>query len=234
MISFAASVKKEISKREGDEPCCGIAQKDGFALFAGHEVNGELRINWEHLRRECCKRAFIRGAFLSGGYIVEPAKSYHLEMVVTYAPLRRDFEELLKFFNITAKWIRRNGTYVFYFKGSEQIVDILGIIGAHTSMMNFLNVKIEKEMRGDVNRIVNCETANVGKSISAAIKQARLIEEIGLDNLPEDLQPIAKMRLENRECSLKELGEMMEPPMTKSAVNYLMRKISALKIRGRI
>jgi hypothetical protein len=224
-MSFASSVKKEISNRTGDEPCCYIAQKEGFALFAGHEVDGQTRIKWEHLKRDCCKRAFVRGAFLGGGYIIEPEKSYHLEMLVTSAGLRNNFEELMQFFGIEAKWIRRSGAYVFYFKGSEQIVDILTIIGAHKSMMEFLNVKIEKEMRGDVNRIVNCETANVEKSISASLRQIRAIETIGIDNLPDSLRTIARMRLENRECSLKELGGLMMPPLTKSAVNHLMRKI---------
>lgn len=181
---------------------------------------------------ECCTKAFIRGAFLGGGSITDPEKTYHLEFVTHHYLLSKDLCNLLNQFNLQAKTILRKSNYVIYFKGSENIVDILNIIGAHKSLMELENIRIIKEMRNNVNRVVNCETANLEKTVKASLKQIYSIEFIqntlGLNKLPKSLQEIAKLRLEFKEASLKELGEMLHPPIGKSGVNHRLRKLQAI------
>ncbi len=188
-----------------------------------------MRINPDLIKNDCCQRAFVRGAFLGGGSISSPQKSYHLEITTKHPTLKNDFKNLLKNFNINTKTIKRKNNFVFYFKGSSQIGDMLALMGAYNTMMKFLNVKITKEMRNNVNRIVNCETANVSKTVNAALKQKNAIskinENISIELLPEQLQKLAKLRLEHMDASLKDLGKMMDPPLNKSAVNRRMKKI---------
>lgn len=188
-----------------------------------------MRIHPSITKKGCCKRAFIRGAFLGGGSISSPQKSYHLEISTKHLTMKNDFKHLLENFDMNVKTIQRKNSFVFYFKGSSQIGDMLALMGAHSTMMEFLNVKITKEMRNNVNRIVNCETANVGKTINAALEQKRAIDKIntniGIDLLPPDLQELAWLRIDHIDATLKDLGEMIDPPLNKSAVNRRMKKI---------
>ncbi|MBZ4646614.1 MAG: cell division protein WhiA [Petroclostridium sp.] len=188
-----------------------------------------FRINNHMVDRECCKKAFIRGAFLGGGSITDPESTYHLELVTHHYLLSKDVCDLLGQFDLQAKTILRKSNYVIYFKGSENIVDFLNIIGAHKSLMELENIRIMKEMRNNVNRMVNCETANLEKTVNASLKQIQNIEFIqntlGLEKLPAVLQEIARLRLEYKEASLKELGEMLHPPIGKSGVNHRLRKL---------
>ncbi len=189
----------------------------------------DLRINHEWVQSPCCKKAFIRGAFLGGGSITDPEKTYHFEFVTRYRLLSEDFCEFLSAFELQAKIIVRKSNYVVYFKGSEYIVDLLNIMGAHKSLLQLENIRVMKEMRNNVNRIVNCETANLEKTVNASMRQIQNIafiqNTLGIEKLPKNLQEIAKLRLEFKEATLKELGEMLIPPVGKSGVNHRLRKL---------
>ena len=162
----------------------------------------------------------------------DPEKSYQLEIVCDTEEKARQLQEMIASFAIGAKIIQRKKNYVVYVKESSQIVDLLNVMEAHVALMNFENVRILKEMRNSVNRQVNCETANIGKTISAAVKQIEDIQYIqrmiGFDRLPENLAEMARVRLEQPEATLKELGQMLNPPVGKSGVNHRLRKLSVL------
>lgn len=189
------------------------------------------------LKKTCCKKSFLRAAFLTGGSISDPEKTYHLEIASHNVLCTNIIKELLKDYGINVKVITRKGNYVAYIKEGENIVDFLNIIGAHSALMELENVRILKEMRNSVNRIVNCETANLEKTVNASVRQVeniKLIQStIGISNLPENLIDIANLRLENNELSLKELGEMLSPKLGKSGVNHRLRKLDEIaeKIR---
>ena len=184
------------------------------------------------LRQNCCRRAFIRGAFLAVGSVSDPEKSYHFEIVCAAPEKARQLQELLSSYDVDAKVVLRKRHYVVYIKEGSQIVELLGLMGAHISLMQLENVRIVKEMRNSVNRKVNCETANLNKTVSAAVRQAEDIryiqDKIGLDKLPMDLEETARLRLEHTEASLKELGDMLSPKVGKSGVNHRLRKLSQI------
>lgn len=179
-----------------------------------------------------CKRIFIRGAFLGGGSISNPEKTYHLEFVTHQEKYANELSKIINTYGLNSKVIQRKSSYVIYLKEGEQIVDLLNIIGAHESLLELENVRIMKEMRNNVNRLVNCETANLSKTVNAAVRQIqsiKLIEkEIGLKRLPQNLKEIAELRLSYENESLKELGQMLEPPVGKSGVNHRLRRIEKI------
>ena len=181
------------------------------------------------IQRECCKRAFIRGAFLAAGSISAPEKFYHFEIVCATDKKAKQLQEIIQNFNIDAKIVERKKHFVVYIKEGSGIVDILNVMEAHIALMELENVRILKEVRNSVNRKVNCETANLNKTISAAVKQIEDIEYIrdnyGLSKLSESLEEMARLRLDNPDASLKELGDMLSPPVGKSGVNHRLRKI---------
>ena len=182
------------------------------------------------LQNACCRRAFIRGAFLAAGSISAPEKFYHFEIVCPTEPKAEQLKNIIATFDIEAKIVPRKKYYVVYIKEGSQIVDILNVMEAPVSLMELENIRIVKEMRGSVNRQVNCETANINKTVSAAVKQIediRFIQSVaGLSGLPESLQEMARIRLERPEATLKEWGEALEPPVGKSGVNHRLRKLS--------
>lgn len=184
------------------------------------------------VQQACCKRAFIRGAFLAAGSISDPEKSYHFEIVCATMPKAEQLRDIIAAFDIEAKIIRRKKYYVIYIKEGSQIVDILNVMEAHVALMDLENVRILKEMRNSVNRRVNCETANINKTVSAAVKQVEDIQfikdTIGFGQLTEGLREIALKRLEQPEATLKELGAMLDPPVGKSGVNHRLRKLSLI------
>lgn len=190
------------------------------------------------IQRECCKRAFIRGAFLAAGSISDPEKSYHCEIVCTSHDKAIQLQKVIQYFDIEAKIVERKKHFVVYIKEGSGIVDILNVMEAHISLMDLENVRILKEMRNSVNRKVNCETANLNKTVSAAVKQIEDIKYIrdtaGLSMLTEGLEEVAVLRLDNPDASLKELGEMLNPKVGKSGVNHRLRKISEIaeSLRG--
>lgn len=181
------------------------------------------------VRNTCCKRAFIRGAFLASGSISDPERSYHFEIVCATLQKANQIKDILHTFGLEGKIIDRKNRYIVYLKEAETIVDILNIMEAHVALMNLENIRILKDMRNSVNRQVNCETANINKTVNAAVKQIEDIkfieEKVGLDFLSEPLQEIARIRLQHPEVPLKELGTFMSPPMGKSGVNHRLRKI---------
>lgn len=182
------------------------------------------------LQNACCRRAFIRGAFLAAGSISAPEKFYHFEIVCPTEPKAEQLKNIIATFDIEAKIVPRKKYYVVYIKEGSQIVDILNVMEAPVSLMELENIRIVKEMRGSVNRQVNCETANINKTVSAAVKQIediRFIQSVaGLSGLPESLQEMARIRLERPDATLKELGEALEPTVGKSGVNHRLRKLS--------
>ena len=181
------------------------------------------------IQSDCCRRAFIKGAFMSGGTVINPSKNYNLEFVTPYLGLSRDMNELLSESGFEFKHTVRKSKYVLYTKNSETISDFLAYLEAFKSQMSLLNIKIEKEIRNDFNRSVNIETANLEKTINASVRQVyaieRLSETIGLENIPDDLRETAFLRLKHKDLSLSELGRLMNPPMTKSGVNRRMKKL---------
>ena len=184
------------------------------------------------VQMECCRRAFLRGAFLASGSISDPEKSYHLEFVCATEKKAKQLVEILKRFGLDGKQILRKHNYVVYLKDGEQIVDALNIMGAHIALMEMENVRIVKGIRNTVNRKLNCEMANITKTVTAASKQVADIQflagKIGLNALPENLREIAQLRLEYPDATLVELGEMLYPPVGKSGVNHRLRKLGSL------
>lgn len=184
------------------------------------------------VQQPCCKRAFLRGAFLAAGSMSDPNKAYHFEIVCTTVNMAEQLRRMMCSFSMDAKIVARKKMYVVYLKEGAQLVDMLNIMEAHVSLMELENVRILKEMRNAVNRKVNCETANINKTVSAAVKQVediRYIQQtIGLDKLSDGLKEMAILRLEHPDATLKELGELSDPPVGKSGVNHRLRKIGEI------
>lgn len=181
------------------------------------------------LMQNCCKRAFIRGAFLAAGSISDPEKFYHFEIACATEAKAKQIQGLILSMGIEARIVLRKKYFVVYIKEGSQIVDLLNIMEAPVALMELENIRILKEMRGSVNRQVNCETANINKTVSAAVKQMEDIiyirDTAGFDSLPENLREIAELRLTRPEATLKELGEALDPPVGKSGVNHRLRKL---------
>ncbi|WP_297077281.1 DNA-binding protein WhiA [uncultured Enterococcus sp.] len=204
---------------------------DGM-MFHTH-VSDEIMGNSQKMR------SYLRGAFMASGSVNNPETSrYHLEIYSLYEEHNQDICEMLNFFQLNARTLERRNGYISYLKGAEQIADFFVVIGATNSMLKFEDVRIVRDMRNSVNRLVNCETANMNKTIDAASKQLQNIafieDTVGLSALPEKLQEIAELRLENPEVSLKELGEMIPSgAISKSGINHRIRKINEFAERLR-
>ena len=183
-------------------------------------------------QQTCCKRAFIRGAFLASGSMSDPEKAYHFEIVCPDEGKAGQLQRLIRSFHIDAKVVQRKKSHVVYVKEGAQIVDMLAVMEANVALMNLENIRIVKEMRNSVNRKVNCEMANITKTVNAAVKQIediKLIEsKMGFHNLNEGLAEIAELRLQYPEATLKELGMMLNPQVGKSGVNHRLRKLSSI------
>lgn len=204
------------------------------------EPDGTLRVNLDLtsrrlLQRSCCKRAFLRGAYLAAGSMSDPKKSYHFEIVCETREKAEQIQGLFQSFDLDAKLIERKKHIIVYLKEGSQIVDALNVMGAHLALMDLENVRILKEMRNDVNRRVNCETANIHKTVSAAYRQQEAIRFLqakgALGELAEALQEIATLRMEYPESSIKELGTYCVPPVGKSGVNHRLRKLEEIAQR---
>ena len=184
--------------------------------------------------KKCCQRAYLRGAFLAGGSVNNPeTSSYHLEIFSIYKEHSEALVDLMNKFHLNAKSIERKNGYITYLKEAEKISDFLSIVGAHVGLMKFEDVRILRYMRNSVNRLVNCDTANMNKTIGAAQRQVGNInyieKAIGLDQLPDRLQEVARLRIENQDITLKELGELVSgAPVSKSGVNHRLRKIEEI------
>ncbi len=206
---------------------CGLLSS--LESFGPEDGTAALSIAPEITERTCCKRAFIRGAFLAAGSVTDPEKAYHLEFVCLDETMAERVSSLLQSFEIESHIVRRTKYRVVYLKDGDQIVETLNVMEAHRSMMELENIRIMKEMRERVNRKVNCETANLQKAASAATQQKKDIEFLKSrrewNQMPENLREMALLRLQYPEASLKELGDLSNPPVGKSGVNHRLRKI---------
>ncbi|MBR2831551.1 MAG: DNA-binding protein WhiA [Oscillospiraceae bacterium] len=193
-------------------------------------------INFGILEEDCCRVSFLRGAFLAGGSVTDPAKRYHLEIVTDHYNVSRELYSLMLDMGLYPKDAARGGNYMIYFKPSAAIEDLLTMMGAPVSAMEIMSAKIEKGVRSSVNRRVNCEAANVIKAVDASQQQLAAIRAIdrreGIVALPEKLRETARMRMENPELTLTELAALFDPPITKSCLNHRLRKLVALAEEG--
>ena len=199
------------------------------------ETSVAHHINFAMVEEDCDLHAFLRGAFLAGGSVTDPAKSYHLELATSHYHVSRELAALLPELGFHPKETTRKTNYVTYFKSSAAIEDFLTAIGAPIQAMEIMNAKVEKQLRGGVNRRVNCDAANLGKAVDAALEQLEAIRKVeefmGLDELPEKVQEAARLRRENPEMTLTELAQLCDPPVTKSAFNHRLKKILTMAQR---
>lgn len=205
-----------------------VFEQCGFSA----QTSVSLHVNLALLENDCCKRAFLRGAFLAGGSVTDPEKRYHLELSTTHLKVIRETDTLMQEMGLAPKQTERKGSGVLYYKQSDSIEDFLTCIGAPVSAMAVMQAKIEKDWRNEANRKTNCDTANVTKAVDAAQQQLaalRRLEERGvLDTLSEKLRETALLRQAHPEATLSELAELHDPPTTKSTVNHRMRKLLTL------
>lgn len=205
-----------------------IINVSGFSM----EQNLSLHINFGLLEEDCCRTSFLRGVFLAGGSVTDPAKRYHMEFVTSHFKVSRELEALMMDMGFQSRATTRTGNFVTYFKQSEHIEDLLTLLGAPVAAMDIMSAKVEKNLRNEMNRRVNCDTANVGKAVDAAQDQLaairRLREKEQMENLPQKLQETALMREKHPEMTLSQLAETFDPPLTKSCLNHRLRKLMEL------
>lgn len=212
--------------------------KDSSSYVLRAEGGALAAIRQAEVQAVCCKRAFMRGAFLAAGSMSDPGKSYHFEIVCDQMEKAQYLQRIMNSFELDARIVSRKKHFVIYLKEGERIVDALNIMEAHVALMELENVRILKDMRNAVNRKVNCETANIHKTVSAAVKQlediAYIRDTVGFEQLPLGLKDVALTRLAYPEATLKELGDLLETPVGKSGVNHRLRKLSEMadKLRG--
>lgn len=203
-----------------------------FAAFGYEHNNAALHLNRAMVEEDCCRMTFLRGAFLTGGSCTSPGKGYHLELSTSHYNLAREVALLLEEMGLACGFVARRGNYVLYYKDSNTIEDLLGQMGASSAAMQVRLQKVERDFRNNINRKVNCETANLGKTVEAAARQCdaiRLLQQRGAyDTLPESLRITAQIRLEHPEESLTELLEYFQPPISKPGLNNRMRKLEQL------
>ena len=229
-MSFSSEVKQELRKQSCKKKHCAAVEMMAISWF---DPKTSANMAPPYLEKTCCKRAFIRGAFLEAGSITDPNKSYHFEIVCTTMEQAELLQNTIREgFGLHAKIVERKEHFVVYIKDGEEIVEMLNILAPFVSFMNLENIRILKEMRNSINRKVNCETANLMKTVNSATRQIQDIEyirdSIGIDALPKNLQEVAWVRLENPNVTLKELGELMDPPVGKSGINHRLRKIERI------
>lgn len=196
----------------------------------GHDKNElNLRLNRANIENDCCQGAFLRGVFLACGGVTDPEKDYHGEFTVQRMNLCRDLEAFLSEVLFEPKITQRKGSNVLYTKESESVEDMLTFMGAQNSSLKLMSVKMFKDVRNNVNRKLNFETANISRTVAASLQQVEAIEKIrrtrGIESLPEDLQELAVLREENPEMSLRELGESLSSPISRSGVNHRLERI---------
>ena len=228
-MSFSSKVKEELTNKPPRSRHCKLA------MLAG--LDGEYRT--ADLSRECCRRAFVKGAFLAAGSVSDPGRSYHLEISVPSREYAEFLASVIKKMGPVARISKRKENYIVYIKDSDDIADMLNIMEAHVALMDVENVRIVKEVRNSVNRQVNCDIANTRKTIGAAKRQIESIlyikEHAGLDTLTPELAEMAEVRLENPDLPLNELGQMLSVPIGKSGANHRLAKLCEIAegLRGK-
>ena len=204
-MSFATDIKEEIEKQKVWD-------------------NNSILTQEEQIKRIC-----VREAFLKSGFINDPNKEYHLEIVFKTKKKCEQIKNILQEYSINARTIKRGNNYILYLKDGEEISNFLALIGANSSVLKFEEIRVIKDTRNNINRLVNCETANINKIITAAVTQIKAIEHLKqinkFNDLPNNLKEIANLRLKNPDSSLEELGKMLKKPIGKSGVNHRLNKI---------
>ncbi|MCK8828043.1 DNA-binding protein WhiA [Natroniella acetigena] len=197
------------------------------------------QIKEELIAQDYCARSYLRGVFLAAGSVSNPDSEYHLELTVNSEEYALQLQKLCRKFKIDLKYRSKNGSCLLYLKRADDIIKVMNLIGSDWAVLQFENARVYKDVRNRVNRIVNCETANLNKTVIAAqnhLEDIELVDRLqGLDKLPASLQEIAELRRENPYSSLKELGELLDPPLSKSGVNHRLRRIkkAANKLKGK-
>ncbi|MBQ2699689.1 MAG: DNA-binding protein WhiA [Clostridia bacterium] len=212
------------------------AQKLLLALHMMEEENGVLSLKRtvprHAMTRQCCRRAFIRGAFLGAGSMTSPEKGYHFEIIAAEPGLKKTLLKLFEKAELPGRSVPRKGVEIVYLKDSQHIADMLTLMGAHQGLMAFENARVRKNVRNRVNRVMNCDQSNMEKQLDASQRQVEAIKALaiarGLDSLPPSLKEIAYLRLEKPEANLKQLGDLLDPPIGKSGVNHRLRRLMAL------
>ncbi|SEJ78895.1 hypothetical protein SAMN04488127_2801 [Bhargavaea ginsengi] len=231
-------VRKKMRLKKNNVYICRIREGAKTMLedlkITGEGISFAEGVSAEIIKDDCCRRSYLRGAFLAGGSVNNPeTSSYHLEIFSLYQEHSEALVELMNAYNLNAKSIERKKGFIAYLKEAEKISDFLSLAGAHSALLKFEDVRIVRDMRNSVNRLVNCETANLNKTIGAAMRQVENIQfidkMIGIEGLPERLQEIARLRVEYQDVTLKELGEMVSgTAISKSGVNHRLRKIDEI------
>ena len=207
-------------------------KKETARILQACKLTEEKRLDRLVIQKDCCKRAFLRGAFLSSGSVNSPEKSYHFEIACEDIQLAEDIRSLMRFFDLDGKVVIRKKYYVVYLKEGSMIVDALNVMEAHRALMNMENIRILKDVRNQTNRKVNCDLANINKTLTAAQRQLEDIRYIeqhkGFGSLNPGLRQVAELRIQEPDISLKELGELLDPPVSKSGVNHRLRRLSEI------
>lgn len=237
-LSACVEVRRKQRLKKNNEYVVRVADQEGFqtaleklglVTATGKSRSGLKR---DLVKKECCRRAYLRGAFLARGSVSSPRGAYHLEITVRGRKTAADLAGLMQQLGLEGRCFPRKHGWVVYIKDGEQLAGALTQMGAHSALLDFENARIYKDMRNQVNRLVNCDTANVGKMVLAGVRQEaniRLVaERLGLEKLSPSLRQVARLRLQNPEASLRELGEMAQPPLSKSCINHRLRKLERI------
>lgn len=196
------------------------------------EAGIKRQVNWNAIRKNCCKRSFLRGVFVSSGFINRPEGNYHLEIVFNDSRMAADVLKISHKLDLDTRLTERKNNLLIYIKESETIVDFLRLVEASNALLDFENVRIIKSMRNQVNRQVNCETANLAKTVDASVRQVEMIKKIltrtGIKGIPQNLRELAMLRIDHPDSTLRELGLLLDPPLTKSGVAYRMAKLERI------
>ena len=241
IIYFSGTISENISiENEALRRKYFTLSKKAFSIEAGTDkvlealryYRDDILVSSLLIKKTCCRRAFLRSAFTCVGSMSNPSRGYHLEFVFNFEKQAKQLMDILNAFSIESRLTKRKKYSVVYIKEGEVVVDLINIMGAHNALLKLESLRVEKEVRNRVNRKVNCETANIGKTVTAATRQIEdityLKERYGFTALPDNLRQIAEVRLEYPEASLKELGELLTPPIGKSGVNHRLRKLELL------
>lgn len=237
-VTVELLVRKKMQLKKNNVYIVRLVEKTKEILDDLQIIEGDFslvhNISKNLIRKKCCKRSYLRGAFLAGGSVNNPeTSSYHLEIFSLYGEHNDSICELMNEFDLNGKTLERRKGYITYLKEAEKITEFLNIVGAHHALLRFEDIRILRDMRNSVNRLVNCETANLNKTIGAALRQIENIKYIervaGLDSLPDKLREIAELRIAYQDVTLKELGEMMSGGnISKSGINHRLRKIDEI------
>lgn len=242
-IEIDLLVRKKMKLKKNNVYICRIKKEskevlEDLKIFSGGVLTNT--ITDEITEKECCRRSYLRGAFLAGGSVNNPETSaYHLEIASLYEEHAEAVTKLMNRYELNAKYIDRKRGYIIYLKEAEKIAEFLSLIGGYQALLKFEDIRIVRDMRNSVNRLVNCETANLNKTINAAMRQVENIKfidaEIGIDELPERLREVARIRVEHQDMTLKEIGEAVSTgTISKSGINHRLRKLdeTADKLRS--